>query len=102
MAVAIVGRSPSFSSFPRKRESIATHRNAESLDPAYAGMTSKIKAASSRRAAEPRTGEIDPRRLARNVQQHLRIRLVEAHRRDLVPAEERRLTQPFRVGRDFL
>src|SRR6185437_10107498 len=52
--------------------------------------------------AEPRSREIDPRRLAGDVQQHLRVGFVETHGGNLVPAEERWLAQPFRVGGDFL
>src|SRR5690348_1188726 len=53
-------------------------------------------------AAEARPRKIDPRRLAGDVEQHLRVRFIEAHGGNLVPAEERWFAQPLGVGGDFL
>src|SRR5690348_13894202 len=54
------------------------------------------------RPPRTRSDLIDPRPLPRDIQQGLRVRLVEADGGNLVPGEEGGLAQPFRVGRDFL
>src|SRR5487761_2781821 len=56
----------------------------------------------SMRAADAGPALGHRRRLAGDTAQGLRIGLVEADRGHLVPGKERRLGQPFGIGRDFL
>src|SRR5690348_5279495 len=66
------------------------------------GSASAPESRASTHRAEARPRKVDPRRLAGDIQQHLRVGLVKADGGNLVPAEERRFAQPFGIGGDFL